>query len=128
MNIEYIMRFQCTLKFAERDNFIVETSKGSYMYDSYYELPSEAKSFITNSDSKVTVTATGCITKYFPKVYVCDGCYKTDKEGDFIKIQVGRESGEEKTICVLCRDCFKSLLKDMKKFNKELKEGKNEKV
>lgn len=128
MTVEHIMRFQCNLKFAERDNFIVVTSEGSKRYDSYHELPEEIKRFIQNSDNEVTVTSTGYITKYVPKkkeCIFCDGCYKTDKDEDLIRIQIGREFEEEKTICFLCKKCFKNLLKDMKAFSKKLKEEVN---
>lgn len=67
MTIEFVMEFQCTLKFAERDNFVVETSKGSITFESFNSLPKDVKDFIKNSEREIITTATGIITKYKQK-------------------------------------------------------------
>lgn len=116
MNVTKVTRFQCILKFAERDDFLVDTSEGTFKYDGRHSLPPEVIDFIKSSEYKVTTTSTGFITEYTPQ-YICDGCYKTGKS-KVIRIQVGRDSGKEKTICHLCKECFKNLLRDMENFNK----------
>lgn len=67
MTIEFVMEFRCTLKFAERDNFVVETSKGNITFESFNSLPKDVKDFIKNSERETITTATGIITKYKQK-------------------------------------------------------------